>query len=330
MHRTANVTLLATVALALLLGACTANPESGTPKLPPGFLEAEIPAGDLSGYLFLSQDPPPTISLNLLGDVPATSIADLSASVSVDASVSDVAAWVGPNVETFGGRVSFNETASAEMALSVLSSHANIDAWLEGSQVLFVRGGGEWADGIKGALQSGNAQRFQDAYPDTWELMGLLPSDPLVEPVAAGFSVTSGDIMDQIASKTGLNLGGLGQAFGTINVTEIVFAAYTNDALTIPGQINRDFLSDSRVGAIVVARSTYPGVILSFFLDSFSGQMGLDDGPTISGQEVLSRESDGVHLLLTPLGNTIFLSIAPSEAMAEALMASAIGPHLEE
>ncbi len=308
------------------MGACTPNPESGMPKLPPGFLEAQIPAGDL----YLSQDPPSTISLNLLGDIQATSLADLSASVSVDVSVSDMAAWIGPNIDTYGGRVSFNESVSADVAVTVLSSHMDIDVWREGSHVLFVRGGGEWADGIKGALQSGDTQRFQDAYPDTWELMGLLPSEPPVEPMAAGFSSTSGNIMDDIAAKTGLNLGDLGEAFGAINVTEVVFAAYAGNAITIPGQINRDFLSNSRVGGIIVARSTYPGAILSFFLDSFSDQIGLGDGPTISGQEVLSRESDGVHLLLTTLGNTIFLSIAPSKAMAEALMASAIGPHLEE
>jgi hypothetical protein len=328
MRRTANVTLLAVVAAALLLGACTANPEPGTPKLPPGFLEAGIPAGDLSGYLYLSQESSLVVSLDLLGDFQTTSLADL-AGTSVAVSISDIAAWVGPNLESFGGRVSFNATVSPDTAQAVLSSRVDFDVWRRDSQVLFVRGAGEWANGIKSSLQSGDTQRFQDAFPDTWALMGLLPSDPPATPVAAGFSSTSGGTLDELSSKMDLDLGGLSQAFGAINVTEIVFAAYANDAIIIPGQIYRDFLSSSRVGAIIVARSTYPGAILSFFLDSFADQIGLSDGPTISGEEVLSRELDGIHLLVKPLGNTIFLTIAPSQAMAEALMASAIGPHVE-
>ena len=328
-HSAWRLALVAMVAALFLIG-CASNPEPGTPKLPPGFLQAEIPAGDLFGYLYVSQDPPATISLNLLGDLRAASLIDSASAASVDVGIGDLAAWVGPTLDAFGGRMTFSESVSTEVAVRVLSSQGEVDVWRDGRRVLFVRGYGDWSIGVNAALRSGNTRRFQDAYPETWELMGLLPADPPVEPVAAGFSRVSGGTLGEISLKTGLDLGSLSQAFGAINVTEIVFAAYADDTIAIPAQIDRDFLTESRVGAVIVARSTYPGFILSFFLNSFSDQIGLTEGPTIHGEEVLARELDGVHLLVKPIGNTIFLSIAPSRAMAEALMASAIGPQLEE
>jgi hypothetical protein len=160
--------------------------------------------------------------------------------------------------------------------------------------------------------------------------MTLMPSDPPASPVAAGFVSTKGGTLDQIASKTGLDLGGLGQAFGVINVSQVAFVAYSDDTINIPARVDRSFLFNSHVGAIMVAESSYPGALLSAFLNTFSEQMGLSDGLTIGGEDVLSRELGGVYLFLKSIDSTIFLSIAPSQSMAQELMASAIEPYIEE
>ena len=320
MRRIASVALL--VVGPLLWGACESDLESGMPELPPGFLDADIPTGDLSGYLFFSDQPLPKISLSLLGSSFATA--------SATASIWDMSVWFGPNIESFGGIVDFKETASAEVAQKVLSSHAGIDAWRESGVVLFVRGGGEWAADTKASLHSETSEIFQEAFPDAWDLMTLMPSDPPAEPVAAGFTSTKGGTLDHIASKTGLDLGGLGQAFGVINVSQVAFVAYSDDTINIPAQVDRAFLFSSHVGVIMVAESSYPGALLSAFLSSFSDQMGLSDGLTIGGEEVLSRELGGAFLFLKSIDSTVFLSLAPSQSMAQALMASAIWPYLEE
>ena len=144
--------------------------------------------------------------------------------------------------------------------------------------------------------------------------------------VAAGFIQVDSALLDSLASKAGLSLGGLGQALGSINVTDIVYAAYTNEPLNLPERFGLDYLEDSGVGAIFVARSSYPGFLLGFFLNTFADRIGLETGMEVSGQEVLSREEGGMHLLVKPVGSTIFLVLASSSQEAELLMASVLDP----
>ena len=57
--------------------------------------------------------------------------------------------------------------------------------------------------------------------------------------------------------------------------------------------------------------------------------MKLEDGPKVRGQDVKIREIEGAHLMLATLGNTFFVTLAPTQEKAQALMDSVLAPHVK-
>ena len=322
--------LLALLALTLFTtAACSPALVKTTPKLPPGFLDAPVPAGDLSAYLYVSQESPVTMPLGLFGEVlPDLRASGLSGPVPAEASVERLAVWMGPGLDLFGGRIVFGEEWSAEVSEGLMSGRDEVTSWRESRQLNLVRGTGEWADAMTAALRSGDASPFEDAYPDMWELMCLLPESPPEKPVAAGFVRVSGGILDPLVARAGLDLEGVAQALGAIHVTDIAFAGYSDVGLALPEEVTPDYFKEAGVSAVFVARSGYPGFLLSFFLGTFADRVGLEKGSLANGQEVLSRELEDVHLVAKSLGNTLFLTLAPTREKAEALMSSVLEPQL--
>ena len=178
-------------------------------------------------------------------------------------------------------------------------------------------------------MRAGGGVTFKDRYPDVWRLLRLLPEEPPLEPTAAGFIAADSDLLDSLTSRAGLELGGLGQAMGTINVESIAYAAYAEDEPRLPEQVDGEFVRDSGVAAVFVARSSYPGFILGFFLNVFADRVDLESDTRIAGEDVLSRDMDGVHLLVKPLGSVIFIVVASEERNSERLMESVLRKHLE-
>ena len=78
-----------------------------------------------------------------------------------------------------------------------------------------------------------------------------------------------------------------------------------------------------------MARSTYPGFLLSFFLNTFADRVDLQSDTRVAGEDVLSRDLNGVHLLVKPLGSVIFIVVASEEQTSERLMESVLQKHLE-
>ena len=316
------------LSLVLLLVGCSPTLEQTTPKLPPGFLDARVPDGDLSAYLYLSQESPIAIPLRRFGDAAQAADNPRFAVIPETLDIDWLALTVGPDLDSFGGAIAFSNDLLAEIAGVLLSALSDVSAWRDGGKLYLVRGTGGWADATNAALRAGDASSFPDAQPDIWDLMRLLPEQPPMDPVAAGFVRVKGDLMDSLSARAGLDIGGIAQAFGAINVTDVAFVAYADALLALPTEVGPDFFNEAGVGAIFVMRSTYPGFLLSFFLDNFADRLRLEEGSVVSGQDVLVREFRDVHMVVTTLGNTIFLSLAPSSESAEALMASALEPHV--
>ncbi len=288
------------------------------PMLPPGFEEARLPDGDFNAYLYLSHSTPIAMPLAAFGD---------GASTQPDLELSSLGAWVGPNLDSFGARAEFQERMQAEAAEAVLGD--DMEKWQEGGVLSLVRGEGVWADDIEAAMRAGGGVTFKEKYEDTWRLLRLLPEEPPLEPAAAGFISVDRDLLDSLTSRAGLELGGLGQALGTINIENIAYVAYAEDELRLPESVDREFVEGSGVAAVFVARSTYPGFLLSFFLNTFADRVDLQSDTRIAGEDVLSRDLDGVHLLVKPLGSVIFIVVASEEQTSEKLMESVLQKHLE-
>ena len=312
--------LLVGLLAALFLAARSPTLLETDPILPPGFEEARLPDGDFNAYLYVSHSAPIAMPMEAFGE-------SASPSAQPDLELSSLGAWVGPNLDSFGSKVEFQQQVQAQAAEMALAD--DVEKWREGGTLRLVRGQGAWADDVETAMRAGDGVTFKDKYEDVWRLLRLLPEEPPLEPAAAGFIRADGDLLDSLTSKAGLDLGGLGQALGTINVEDIAYTAYVDDELRLPEHVDSDFVRSSGIAAVFVARSSYPGFILAFFLNAFADRVDLQSDTRIAGEDVLSRDMDGVHLLVKPLGSTIFIVVASEEQNSKKLMESVLQKHLE-
>ena len=290
------------------------------PMLPPGFEEALLPDGDFTAYLYLSHSAPVAVPLAAFGE-------SAGASTEPDVELSSLGAWAGPNLDSFGARAEFGEQMQAQAAETVLGD--DVEQWREDGVLSLVRGDGVWADGVEIAMRAGSGVTFKEKYEDVWKLLRLLPEEPPLEPAAAGFVSAESDLLDSLTARAGLDLGGLGQALGTINVEKIAYVAYAEDEPRLPDNVDSDLVRSSGLAAVFVARSTYPGFLLSFFLNTFADRVDLQSDTRIAGEDVLSRDLDGVHLLVKPLGSVIFIAVASEAETSKSLMESILRKHLE-
>ena len=314
------IALFLALLITLVLAARSPTLLETDPKLPPGFEEALLPDGDFNAYLYISHSAPIAMPLAAFGESASTS-------TQPDVELSSLGAWAGPNLDSFGARVGFQQQMQAQAAETVLAD--DVEKWREDSVLWLVRGEGAWADDVEAAMRAGHGVTFKDKYEDTWRLLSLLPEEPPLEPAAAGFISVDSDLLDSLTSRAGLELGGLGQALGTINVEDIAYVAYAEDELRLPEEVDREFVRSSGIAAVFVARSTYPGFILGFFLNAFADRVDLQSDTRIAGEDVLSRDLDGVHLLVKPLGSAIFIVVASEEQTSKRLMESVLREHLE-
>ncbi len=312
--------LLAALLVTLFLAARSPTLLETDPMLPPGFEEARLPDGDFNAYLYIGHSAPVAVPLEAFGE-------SAGASAQPDLEFSSLGAWVGPSLDSFGAKLEFQQQMQAQASETALGD--DVERWREGGTLRLVHGEGAWADDVEAAMRAGDGVAFKDRYPDVWRLLRLLPEEPPLEPAAAGFISIDSDLLDSLTSRAGLELGGLGQALGTINVEYLAYIAYTEDELRLPEHVDNEFVRDSGAAAVFVARSTYPGFILGFFLNVFADRVDLESDTMIAGEDVLSRDMDGVHLLVKPLGSTIFIVVASEERNSEKLMESVLQKHLE-
>ncbi|MBI4199778.1 MAG: hypothetical protein HY535_04835 [Chloroflexi bacterium] len=321
---------LAGLALLLALAAsagCAPTLVPQDPKLPPGFVETALPEADMGGYAYLSQTTPLTIPLEWF--VPKES---LPPGAPVQAGVDRIAVWLGPtDIESFGVLVDFVSAAEASFAEAQVEAQARgtLRVQRANDELLAFQGSGQWTDALRNAAGSNVKRKFSERYTEQWELLRLLPASPPGDPVAAGFLKVNSQLLDSLAAKGGMNLGNVAPALGAVQIGDIAFIAYANAPVTLPARVTPAYLRETTVGALFVVRSTYPGVLVNFFLNNFADRAGLEKGPQVQGQEVLYRNFQDVHLMLKAVGNTLFFSLAPTKEKAEALMASALAPHVK-
>ena len=324
--RFSPVILLALSATAILvLAGCNPTLVETDPKLPSGFLDTQVPDVELNAYLYASQEQPTIIPLELL-------LAEVSvpSGTPTEVGMQRMAAWMGPDLKSFGASLRFQDVQDATFVEEQMAERAReaVQSWRDGADLQLARGSGPWVEGLRSALSNGSTVTFQEAYPEVWELMRLLPASPPGEVVAAGFLLPTSTVIDSLASRAGLNLGRFAPALGTVNVKSVAFAAYSNQRIAFPTEVTPEYLQEYQIGAIYVARSSYPGLILSFFLDRFAGRVDLEKTQVI-GESVLYREYEDVYLMVKVLGNTIFFTLAPSRDYAEELMAAVLAPQVE-
>jgi hypothetical protein len=293
--------------------------------LPPGFKEAKVPKADLNAYIYVSQGTPVSFSTRWFGDLASAKSNVNFTVVGEPVAVSRLALAAGPTLDHFGGTVAFTTDLEAEVSAQIAGERPLMQAWRAGKEVGLAYGKGDWPSAVKASLQAGDGAPFSEAYPEAWELLRMMPQSPPAPPVAAGFARVEGGLLEEASGRLKLNLSGVTQALGSLNVSQVAFVAYAERDLSVKESIGPDFFREHGASVAVAMRSTYPGFLLGFFLDSFASQAGLEKGNTVAGQEVLTRDLGDAYLVAEPIGSVLFLCIAPDRARAEALMGAILG-----
>ncbi|GEM_PF-2402998 len=316
-------TLLA-AAMLLALG-CSASPAQGDPALPTGFAEAKVPKADLNAYVYVSQGAPVSVPTSWVGDAIRSLAGNPAlAALGTSVGVKSVALALGPTVDHLGGQAVLTSAQEAEAAAQLAAGRPLTEAWASGDTVGLVYGNGDWPGTVKASIQATDGLAFSEAYTDAWDLLRMMPKSAPGQPVAAGFAKTDGSVLEQASARLRLNLQGVPQALGSLNITQGVFVAYAQQTLDAPQHVDVTYLKQHKIGAIAAAKSSYPGWLLGFFLDSFAGQAGLEKGTQVEGQDVMTKDLGDAYLMAKPIGSVLFITVATDKDGAQALMSAVI------
>ncbi len=314
---------IATAALALLAFACSAEIDEGRGTLPKDMEADLVPNVDYQVYLYFKSDTPVSVDAArfMLSDSGAI-IPDVGDGSLPITSVSMVAT----SLEQFGGFLEFDEPDDAELAFSLLQNQPRETptlAHVEANRVDLVHGRGEWSGEFARQVEAASMIPLRQSNPRAWNMLTHLPISENDPPLAAGFISADGNLLSHVAAYAGIDMPGLGAAFGMIRVDTLAFGVYGDLPAAIPERIDVDFLQRHKTGVVMVSQTGYAGLAVSFLLRSIASKTGME---TIALGRTNARylELEDGHLILKNKGSLIYAVVAGERQEAEALMLRAL------
>jgi len=312
---------------ALLLTACGGT-DDGNPQLPEGLDTQMVAPVDANAYFYLHPPEPVVLVEDAFtgGDVMSTDLHVIHQVESMEGIVRDLGVDQALRV-TF--RLDHGAERVAEAALSV-ADNAGVD-WVsfEDRHLSLGRASGPWGESLREAWASDNLVPIQEQYEDAWELLKLMPPDPPMRPIAAGFARDVAGLVDQLLASRGTSMPGLTDGFGFLRIGPIAFVGYSDQLGDLPGGATGSILRDLNVGLIAVTQSGYPGFIVDFTFNNLSGGSGLVEVEIGESSASYREVSPDFHLTIKTFGSTFFFTAASTRKQALALMASVIASQVE-
>ncbi|MBI4289456.1 MAG: hypothetical protein HY671_13650 [Chloroflexi bacterium] len=268
----ARNSILAVIVLAVLLLAACSGPKAQVAQLPEGLASAMVPDMPLDGYLFARQSQPITVPGAFAG-------------LPFDPAIQSVEAWLVPSdsTEAVGAVVTLAAQRDAEALLAMFPRRDDLWTQLAGSNIFLVWGSGSGADNLKKAIQARQFVSFGEADKNAWEMLQRLPGPPATKPLAVAF-VRMEDRVIRFFQKNsrGNSDQGMASALQLSKVKIAAAAFYSNKPLQAADLLSPAGLKDAGIGGIVIAKSSYPGFVISAAL-----------GPAASRLNVQKTEVDG-------------------------------------
>lgn len=324
-RRSFGILALAVATLAALtMSACASSLSPGDPALPPGFADAPLPDVELGAYLYAAQGQPVGL--------PRTHFAgnevedELEALQNEESAARDLSVWVGLSSEQLAGRLHLADEGDAQLLEEILQRRLeNAPLWVsrQGQEVNLARGDEAWRNSIADALAQGSTATLAQGYPDIWELVRLLPEEPPLTPVAAGFMDL--DLMSTtLAERAQMDTQALRSAVSALRVETAAYGVYVQESLRVPEKVTPQTLKETGIATVIVTSSGYPGFLLGFLFGNFAGRADLSEVDLESDGTAFYREVNGLHLLVRNAGNTVVFVLAADRADAEAMLRSTI------
>ncbi len=316
------VALLA-AASAVAAAACS-GAKPGDPALPPGFVERGLPPVELNAYVYADPGYAVPVNVTAFGGVAG------APPFAVRRAEGAVAA---PDTEQ-AAQFELDAAWQAQAAASWFGGQSGAGAWAmaDGPVLAVAREPGAWADEMAAGWSLDRREAIDSRYPEVWETLRLLPEAPPGEPLAAGFVRNAAGVADDLAALTRADAPNLEQAFDLARIDTVVFAVYAERPEALRSGATPDSLRAAGVGAIAVAKSRYPALVIGLLTGRFTGplagrfagQLGLEEAE-VEGERAWRRSLSGeAHLMVKIYGAAFYFAAAPTPEGAEALIASVI------
>lgn len=308
--------LLVAMFLLPFLGACE-QPEPGDPVLPGGFQEARIPDASVKGYVYLKPETPFSVSVERF--------LDDEGGHSLEADVALWTVWVGPRPKDFAMGFQFVAPSDLDTVVGRIEKEPEPRDYLrKGDWLYFFEGDVEWVEAVKTSLGGERSVLLEEAYPDEWELIRLLPESPPGAVVGAGF----GKLDDEFLVGLSEQVGGVGSDIESlaeaVNVKSAAFGLYGEVMPAAMPELGEDFLEEMGVSGLIVTRTGYPGFIINFVFSRAASGAGLEKMEIKGGDAYYKALHESLHVLVKNVGSTFFVSGASEMDSARALMESVL------
>lgn len=304
--------VIASLILIILTLACTA-PKVQEAQLPQGLGSAMAPDMPLDAYLYIRQSQPTVIPGLFLG-------------LLSDAAIQTIEAWAVPSDsdESVGVVITFVAQKDAEAIFKLIPNQTDLWKMQSGTDIFLVWGTGSGADGLKKVAETRQFVPLSKSNQDGLDLIGRLPGPPAVKPLAVGFIRMEDRLISFLEKKSpvGSNESSV-SALKQAKIKMAVAALYTNRDLAVADFLSPASLKDAGIGGILVAKSSYPGFVISPALGQAASMLNLEK-TEVSGKTAYYRAVDGpdgqkIHVYLNNSGQYIYAEGAADQVRSQEL-----------
>jgi len=274
------------------------------PLLPPGFEDSKVPNVDLDAYFYIAQGNPFPLDKDL-GKV-TRFLGCLSPSGSSEA------LWE---------RIVFTSSDDAQVAYQDIYGDWKLR---QDSDLFLVGGQGSGAQSLIRATTQNDFIPFKNAYPDIYEVMNRLPTNPPGKAIGAGF-IRSTDNFNSCLREITEDEEIAREIIDTLEeakMEEIVFGVYSEKDLDLSVWERLSVwegVEELGLSALLIGKSSYPGLVISQVLP----RVGLTED-FIDNEKIYVATFDSAQVAIKSVGSYIYISVAPKLEEAKYLLRTAL------
>lgn len=293
--------LLLILILISVLAGCTET-RAQEAQLPDGMSLARVPRIPLDGYLYARQGQPLALPGTMVG-------------LPLNPAIQSLEAWIAPSesTESIGALLTLSGQADAEAAFRFIPERPDLWKLQTGNSIYIVWGTGKGSEDLKRAIQDKQFVSLKEADKDAWRLIERLPGSPAPRPLAVAFVRTEDRLINFVQKNSPLGADeSLSTAIELAKIKAVAAAFYSTRDLQLADFLSSAGRKDAGIGGILVARSSYPGAIISTALGQAAPRLNLEktsvDGRTAYYRAADTPTGEKVHVLLSNSGQHIYVN----------------------
>jgi len=311
------VILLVTASVASFTVSCE-EIEPGNPVLPAGFGEARLPDVSVKGYAYIKPQVPLSVPLSRFLDEKEPSVGLPS-----EAGIVLWSVWVGPRPRDFGMSFEFSDAAVLDVVVERLAQEpGRMEHMRLGNSLYYFNGEVEWVEALKASIGEGRFVGVEDAHPDEWKLIQLLPEEPPGEVLGAGFGKLDDEFLEGMEAEFGGLGGDVRELANAARIRNAVFGLYADETPKTLSEFDEDFLMRMGLSALVITKAGYPGFIINFLFSRAASGAGLEKVSIEGGDAYYRALQENLRVMVKNRGSIFFATVASERDSAQRLMES--------